>query len=173
MCGEEGCDQPAVFSYRWEWGATGKCCSMHAALLQQTATTLQRSIALHPLLKAGPAPLLRDERIQLTARALTLEAELDEAKSRGLEVYRRNGDLQVQLNTAVVKERELKAQLSDAAQTLSRVQAERDSLNQRNGELLVELDRLRSLETFVAERHADEQHAMGLEGDQSPTVVDG
>jgi hypothetical protein len=172
-CDQDGCDEPAVFAYRWEWGATGQSCAHHATLLQQTAENLNRKIALHPIVAPGPAPLLRDERVQLVAKHLVLEAELEEAKSRGLEVYRRNGDLQVQLNTAVVRERELKAQLQDAALTVERVQKRCDELDQKNGELLVELDRLRALETFVHEREETERRDRGLDTGETPNVVDG
>lgn len=186
----EGCGEVAVFSYRWDWGATGAVCAHHATLLQQTSETLKRSIALHPIAKAGPEPLLRDERTQLVAKHLVLEAELAEAQSRGLEVYRKNGDLQVQLNSAVIKEREMKAQVSDAVEKL-RIAEEKAAVQAaENGRLLVELDRLRALETFVAERDdrerrgkelaeqgerdARERRELGLDDEgETPNVVDG
>lgn len=166
-CDQEGCAELATLAYRWDWGATGVCCSTHGALLQQAAGNLQRGIVVHPLAQAAPLPLLRDERIQLIATQLVTEAELNEARSRGLELYRKNGDLQVQLNTAVVRERELKAQLKDANEKLATSEQLLDLTDKENGRLLVELERLRSLETFVAERDA---HERGLE---PPTTVDG
>ena len=84
---DQDCGEAATLSYRWEWGATGTCCAHHAALLQQTAVSLKRAVVIHPIALAAPAPLLRDERIQLTARALVLEAELTEAQAQGLSVY--------------------------------------------------------------------------------------
>lgn len=172
-CTGDGCTEAAVFSYRWEWGATGVACATCAALLQQTSTALNRSIALHPIVRSAPEPLLRDERIQLVAKHMVLEAELEEARSRGLEVYRKNGDLQVQLNTAIVKERELKAQVKDLQLQLDQVEARHAKVDAENGRLLVELDRLRALETFVAERDERERtdEGQGDEGER-PNVVD-
>lgn len=164
---DQDCDEPATLAYRWEWGATGACCTRHAALLQQTSKSLKRSVVIHPIERAAPAPLLRDERMQLVAKSLVLEAELTEAQTRGLDVYRKNGDLQVQLNTAIVRERELKAQVADAQVKLSDLQARSDALNQENGQLLVELERLHDLELFVAQRDANSR---GLEPDHK---VDG
>lgn len=163
----------AVFSYRWEWGETGFCCAEQAVLLQQTAESLKRTIALYPIQKSGPEPLLRDERTKLVAKHLVLEAELEEAKSAGLETYRRNGDLQVQLNSAIIKERELKAQLSDQRAQFDEVTRRNEALNSENGSLLVELERLRHLETFVQERSEREAHERGLDGGELPTTVDG
>jgi hypothetical protein len=169
LCDTEGCDAVAVFSYRWEWGATGNSCAHHATLLQQTAESLKRTIAVHPIPRSSPLPLLRDERTQLIAKHLVLEAELAEAKNRGLEVYRKNGDLQVQLNTAIVKERELRAQLQDSGEKRRVAEQRASEVNAENGRLLVELERLRALETFVAEREDRERRDRGLD----TNVVDG
>jgi len=165
---DQDCQDAAVFAYRWEWGATGFCCAAHGALLQQTSTTLKRSIALHPIAPPVAAPLLRDERIQLTARSLVLEAEVEEARSQGLSVYRKNGDLQVQLSAAVVKERELKAQLTDAGLKLQAVERQANNLEAENGRLLVELERLRELDTFVSAQSDREANERGLGGGESP-----
>lgn len=173
-CEEDGCDEAAVFNYRWDWGATGKVCAKHGQALQQLSASLNRGVQLHPIASASaPAPLLRDERIQLTAKHMVLEAELEEAKQRGLETYRKNGDLQVQLNTAVVRERELKAQLQDAAITLDQTKQRLAETDKRNGELLVEVERLRALETFVAERDESERRERGLDTPETHHVVDG
>lgn len=165
------CDKDAVFAYRWEWGESGVVCAEHAALLQQAAVPLNRSIVIHPIQQAAPAPIGRDERIQLTARALVLEAELEDAKTRGLDLYRRNGNLQVRLNTAIIQAREKDAQLADARLTVEKARADLSEVDRRNGEMLVELDRLRNLEAFVNDQAAREEHERGLE--QQPTVVDG
>lgn len=169
-CDEDGCNEAAVYNYRWDWGAVGKVCAKHAQLLQQTSEAIKRTIALHPIARATSEPLGRDERVQLVAKHIVLEAELEEAKTRGLEVYRKNGDLQVQLNTAVVRERELKAQVADSQVKLGELQKAHDKLNLENGRLLVELERLSALEAFVAERDSAERSERGL-GDSN--VVDG
>lgn len=156
------CEKPAVFGYRWEWGETGKCCAEHSMVLQQTAGNLSRSIAIAPLQAAAPAPLLRDERIRLNSEIGVLKAELEEAQRAGAETYRRNQDLAVQLNTAIVQGRELKAQVTDLQGQLAQGEALNTRLNTENGALLVELERLRSLEALFNER-----------GEGGGNVVDG
>lgn len=170
-CGQ--CDKPAVFAYRWEWGEQGIACAEHAQLLQQTSENLKRSIAIYPIQLAAPAPLTRDERIQLTAKTLVLEADLADAQAKGMDLYRRNGDLQVQLNSAVIAKREHQAQVEDLLAKQREGQARLDQLNAENGKLLLELERLRNLEAFVNDQAAREAHERGLDSGESPTVVDG
>src|SRR5215211_15893 len=112
-CDEPGCGETAVFMYQWDWGKSGVSCARHAQLAQQIAGQISRNVVLSPLRPPESAPMQRDERTQLTARALVLEAELDEAKGRGLELYRANVALTQQVQTLTVRERELNAQLSD------------------------------------------------------------
>jgi hypothetical protein len=157
------CTEPAVWSYRWDWGAVGKVCALHGALLQQKSVTLERSVALHPIAQSQPAPLMRDERTKLVAKTLVLEAELEEAKAAGLAMYRKNGELQIQLNTAMVRERELKAQAAEVQPKLGELERRNTELDQANGALLVELERLRALEKLVAERAATEHSERGLD----------
>lgn len=166
QCDQEGCSEVATLAYRWDWGATGVCCATHATLLQQKAVSLNRGIVVHPIAHAAPTPPTRDERVALTARALVLEEEVRAHESKCEQQHRKIGDLQLQLNAAVVKAREFEAQSRDATAKLQQAEENEKRLSSENGRLLVELERLRELEAVVAERHGER----GLEGE---TVVDG
>lgn len=146
------CDKPATVAYRWEWGEEGLACPEHAATLQQTAGNLNRTIAISPLAPLTPQPLERSERIQLHATILTLEAELGDAKARGLELYNSNVALSRDVQLLSMREREAKAQLQDAASRESVLRAKVDEVEGENAELVEELTRLRTLASFVEER---------------------
>lgn len=152
QCDQDGCSEPATLAYRWDWGQTGVVCATHGALMQQTSQNLSRGVVVHPIQKAAPAPLTRDERVQLTARALVLEEEVKALQGVGQKLNAKNADLQLQLNSAIVSGRELKAQLGDAAVKLENMQKTEDDLRAENGRLLVELERLRGLETLLDEQ---------------------
>lgn len=148
-CSTPGCGQPATFAFTWDWGQSGHACSPHAALLNQTAQNLSRTVQVAPLAAAGPPPLLRDERIALTAKAMVVEAELTEAKGRGLDLYRENVALTQQVQSHVVRNRELDAQLKDAKKSIELLEQEREGREAELGELVDEVGRLRVLAKFV------------------------
>lgn len=166
----EQCDKPATLTYRWEWGETGIVCDEHGALLQQKSESLNRRVTVHPRQAPAPAPIGRDERVQLTAKALVLEEELKAAQSAGQQLHAKCQDVQVQLSAALVKQRELKAQLEDVGAKLGESERQRETLSAENGRLLVELDRLAHLDALVTERAEREAHERGIEGG---SVVDG
>lgn len=170
VCDTPGCNEPATLAYRWDWGQTGVSCAKHAALAQQKATSLKRAVVIHPIQQAAPEPLTRDERVQLKATAMVLEEDLKAAQSAGQQLHAKNADLQVQLSAALVKQRELSAQLDDGRAKLREAQAWSDELSAENGRLLAELDRLKHLDALVQEREAAAAHERGLEG---RNVVDG
>lgn len=145
LCDQEGCKQPAKFKYMWEWGVGGVCCETHQFTLNQTAGNISRSIQFQQLDAGAPVPLGRDERIQLIARALTLDAELAEAKLRGLEMYNHNVSLTAQVHSLTTVKRELEAQLKDAHGELIKMDAELTRRRAENAELADEAGRLRVL----------------------------
>jgi hypothetical protein len=124
LCDHEGCSKPAKFSYTWEWGASGKCCETHQFVLNQTAGNISRQINFVPLDSGIAPPIQRDERIAMHARALTLEAELQEGQLRGLELYNQNTQLTAQVQSLTVGKRELEAQLEAARRDLQTLGAE-------------------------------------------------
>jgi len=135
--------------YSWDWGKQGVCCARHAQLAQQVAGQISRNVLLSPLRPPEAAPMLRDERTQLTAKALVLESELDEAKGRGLELYRANVQLTQQVQTLTIRERELNAQLKDRDARIGHLEGQLEERDTEHAELTEEIGRLRTLEAFV------------------------
>lgn len=145
LCDQKGCSEPATFAYTWEWGESGKCCGTHQFTLNQTAGNISRAIQFQPLNAGIAPPMERSERIQLIAKAMTLEAELAEGKQRGLELYNQNVHLTAQVQSLTMRERELTVQVNSALADLVKAGEE---LTQRRAEaanLSDELGRLRVL----------------------------
>jgi|SRR3982750_926910 len=151
-CDELDCEETATHAYTWEWGQSGYVCAKHAALLGQRAANLNRTVSVHPIQMAGPQPLQRDERIALRVKAEVLSAELEEAKGRGLELYRANVDLSKQVQTLTLRAREASAQMEAAGGKAAELQAKLDQRDAEHGELVDELERLRTLAKFVDEQ---------------------
>lgn len=160
--------KPATFHYLWDWGEQGHACSEHATLLQQTAGQLNRNVSIHPLQAAAPAPLQRDERTKLKATALVLEEELEEAKSRGLDLYRVNTQLRGDVQLHKVRATELEAQLKDVRAEVEKLAEEVSKRDLEHGELVLEIERLKTLTAFSP----SERRELGL-SDEDPTRVDG
>lgn len=156
---DRDCKDFATLAYVWEWGEKGVCCQLHAGLLQQIAGQISRGVQLLPL-PTSPvaAPLTRDERTRLQATALVLNEELEEAKARGLELYRQTNELTRQVQSITVREREARAQLTDRDQKIAALQRAADERDAEHGELVSELERLRTLETLF---NAPERHTVG------------
>ena len=138
-------DEPAIFSYVWDWGETGKCGARRAVELNQIATQTKRGVQLAPLRPGAQAPLERPERAKLKGEVYALEEELKETKQRGLELYRQNGLLAQQVQALSVRNREGDAQLTEARTAAQKAEAERDRFAAEAGELSDEVSRLRIL----------------------------
>jgi hypothetical protein len=145
---KDGCDRPATFSYLWDWGVGGKACSVHAALLQQTAGNLQRTVTVSALVPVGPVSLTRDERTRLKAETYALEAEIEDVKARGLALYTENGTLTRTAQAAVTRARETEAQLKDALGEIDNLKAKLEERDAVHGTLVDEVSRLRLLASF-------------------------
>lgn len=158
MCDQDGCDEPARVSYRWEWGATGQCCQKHALLLQQTAGNLSRQISLTPLAASAPLPLTRDERTKLIAEKLSAEAETEEVKGRNAEMYRQNAELTRQVQSLTVFKREADAQLKDNAIELRELRAK---LEEREADLATATDELQRLQVLAAYTPSEDTQPQG------------
>lgn len=167
-CDRDNCGADATFSYAWEWGEKGYCCSLHATLLQQIAGQISRSVMIVPLQRTRPEPLQRDERTRLKATAFVLEEELTEAKNRGLELYRINGQLRGDVQLMKVRNAEADAQLKDAHAEINRLNNDLQKRELEHGEMALEIDRLKTLVSFSP----SERRELGL-SDENPTVVDG
>ncbi len=148
-CSTEGCTKPAVFAYAWEWGEKGVCCDEHRFLLTQTSEHLKRSVHFAPLQAAARASLTRDERTQLIAAKLSAESEIEDLKTRGLDLYRENTQLTSQLQSLTVRARETAAQLKDATAHIADLDAQLRKRDAEHGELTDEVSRLRTMAKFV------------------------
>lgn len=148
VCGTEGCSELATFSYVWAWGQSGKCCSVHAALLQQTSVQLDRTVQVTALVPTGPVPLTRDERSRLKGEAYALEAEIEELKARGLALYRENETLTRTAQAAITRGKETEARLKDALASVGELEVELQKRDAAHGDLVDEVSRLRTLTSF-------------------------
>lgn len=147
-CERDNCSELATFSYLWDWGESGKCCSKHAALLQQTSGQLQRGVTITALPATGPVPLTRDERARLKGEAYALEAELEEVKARGLALYQENGVITRTAQAATVRLRETEQQLRESNVEVERLRTELEKRDAEHGNLVDEVGRLRTLAKF-------------------------
>lgn len=146
------CKETAALSYRWPWGVAGVCCQKHAMLLQQTAGNLQREISVVPISGAAQAaPLERSERTALIAAKLSAEAEADDLKARGAELYKQNVELTRQVQLLTLKNREANAALDLKDRKLEQLQEKLDEKTVDLGTVTEELQRLQLLAPFATE----------------------
>lgn len=145
LCDQPDCSEPATHSYTWEWGQSGTCCPKHQQILQQTAGNLGRSITFGGLSGDATPPLQREERVRLKAEALVVAEELEEAKLRGLDMYRQITQLTQQVQSLTVRHREAEAQKKDAVAARDEMDRRLQALEAENAELTDELGRLRVL----------------------------
>ena len=185
FCDHPGCDRPAVLGYQWEWGEKGVRCAEHSMLLQQTAEQINRRVSVFPLQNLPAAPLQRDERVALIAGKLGAEAELEEVKARGANLYQSNVDLTRQVTTLTMQHREARALVEDRDAMIEKLEAELLSTRSNYAELVQETERLRTLQAFTPapqQRGGQQRGGQQRGGGQQqppqpppdgPTVVDG
>lgn len=145
------CEGEPVASYEWPWGDKGLACSRCLGLIRQLEQNLKRQCSIVAIQSGAPAPIERQERIDYQARILALTAECDEAKTRGLELYRSVESLQNQVKLE-------RAKLASVTASLEMAVTQNDALRVENGELRQsaarendELQRLRALVTLPTE----------------------
>lgn len=164
---EEACKQAGVVAYLWDWGDKGVCCQHHMMLLQQTAGNLGRAVTFVPLVAAAPAPITRDERARLKGEVYALTEEIEEHKGRGLDLYRENERLAQQVQALTVRGRETELQLKEAKKQVEQLQQQADERDAEHGNLVDEVERLRSIAKFSEPKRSE----LGL-GDGDTTRVD-
>lgn len=146
---DRDCTSLAEFAYSWEWGENGVCCGSHKFLLHQAAGQIERSVSFSPLVAPGPTPLTRTERIALKSEVYALESELEDLKTRGLELYRANNQLTVQLQATSTRARETEARLRDSEAENARLRTDLTARDAEHGDLVDEVERLRAIAAFV------------------------
>ena len=145
MCDEPGCTAPAVSAYSWDWGKSGNVCAKHQAHYTQIQSSLKRTCTFSPLAAMAPAPLLRTERTALIAAKLSAEAECDEVKARGVELYNQNADMARQLGSLRIRHTECEAQLKDAAVRVAQLEVKLVERENELAEAVTEIGRLKAL----------------------------
>ena len=164
LCDKQGCQERAVFSYTWDWGQHGVCCAKHQVELAQTSKQLERGVQFVALSAGAAPPVERAERIALISGKLAAEAELDEAKLRGVELYNQNTQLIAQVQSLTLRAREREAQLTARNAELAEAES---NLRQRDAQLADALDELGRLRVLVA------RPAVGGGGGGSPVLEPG
>lgn len=166
--GEQLCSkdpsQKATHAYQWDWGESGVVCAEQAALLQQAAPQLGRQLVIYPLAPTAPAAPTRDERIAWYAKEKTLELELEDAKSKGLELWRNNEALRKENHLHTVRKAQADEERARVQETLDNQHRRIAELEKENADLLNQLERAKTLAAF-----APRGSELGLE----PHVVDG
>lgn len=148
-CDVDGCGDDAVWNYAWDWGQQGVCCAKHLTVLLQKASQLNRTVMYTAVVPATPPPLTRDQRTQLIASKMVLEEELVEARARGLELYRKVGELTQQVQLHVMREREANAQIRDGIHAVTLLEEKLEARDREHADLVQEVERLRTLEAFM------------------------
>lgn len=158
MCDEPGCNAVAVVAYRWDWGKQGHVCAEHQAQYSQRQSNLKRTVTFAPIAPAAAPLLTRSERTQLIAAKLSAEAECDEVKARGVELYNQNADLARQLGSLRIRHTECEAQLKDAAVRVAQLEVK---LTEREGELAEAVTEIGRLKALVPREQPQQQPRRG------------
>lgn len=162
-------DQIATHAYSWSWGESGVGCSKLIAELQVLAPQLEgQTLSVTPLANDAPVTPTRDERIAWYAKEKTLELELEEAKARGLELWRNNEELRRQDRLHVVRKAQADEERAGLEATIATLQQRFNEQQAENAQLLADLERAKTLAAF-----APRGSELGLEPPSGPTVVDG
>lgn len=167
MCDEPGCNAVAVVAYRWDWGKAGHVCAAHQAQYSQRQSNLKRTVTFTPIAPAAAAALTRTERTKLIAEKLSAEAECDEVKARGVELYNQNADLARQLGSLRIRHTECEAQLKDAAVRVAQLEVK---LTEREGELAEAVTEIGRLKALVPREQPPQQPRRGGGKDVIPTT---
>lgn len=145
ICDAPGCGKPATHTYTWDWGQTGYCCAQHQQHQNGLQANLKRRVTFTALASAIAPALTRPERTQLISERLAAEAELDEVKTRGIEIYNQNTELTRQVQSLRLRSEEREAQLRDANGKALELEEKLVSREAELAEAVQEVQRLRAL----------------------------
>lgn len=149
LCGEDGCQEEAIYSYVWPWGTPGTCCAHHSILLNQRASQQLdipgglRLVALDP---ARKPEITRDERAHLRANIMVRDDEITGLKAHIARLAKNSSELGEQLQRARRLERDAVA----LHEQLDQVLAERDAALAEQTELKAEVARLQLIISAAA-----------------------
>jgi septal ring factor EnvC (AmiA/AmiB activator) len=142
---DANCQNAPTHTYTWPWGEEGLVCSAHMIILKQIEKNTQQPCVIVPLQTRAPDPMTRDERIALTAKSMALEAELDEAKTRGMQLYRELQEQASTNKTLLAKVAVLEAQQAVLEAQLVDAEAEKQELRTAAARENAELQQLRAI----------------------------
>lgn len=151
-CDFDGCDQPAVYSYIFDWGQHGYTCAHHQIVRAQQARNIKRVCQFTALAAVAPAPVTRDERSQLIAAKLSAEAEADETRQRSLQLYQQHQQLAAELSRLQTVNSGLEARLATAKEDIELAVKERDLARADLGRAVDELQRVKTLNDALRAR---------------------
>ena len=150
--------EPAIYSYRWQWGEEGYCSEKGRFLLQQNAQNGRHPNAVQfNLLPATEAPPMElEERSRFMGRILALEEELRLKSEKNVNQYNLLEEARRDLRISENQRLSLVTQLEDAQRRLAAVP-----------------DQIRTLEREVTRWQEEAIHLRGLvTGDSSQAVRD-
>ena len=148
--GNVKCEEPATHSFRWEWGEEGVCCAACTTLVAQAGQNITRTVAIRPLDPASAvAPVTRNERTQLIAAKLSAEAELEEVKLHGSNLYQNNVELTAQVQRLTMRERQHALIVDEKDEQIERLSTDLERRERELAEVTAELQRLRVLAQFA------------------------
>jgi hypothetical protein len=147
-CDADGCSAPAVFNYAWDWGQKGVCCATHQFTLNQTSEALSRRVNFAPLTPAAAPPITRDERAKLMGAVYAADMEIVDLKARGSLLYAENTSLTRQVQAKSTRLTETEHRLREAIERTAELEQELEKRDAAHGDLVDEVDRLRTLAKF-------------------------
>jgi hypothetical protein len=168
----EACGEPATASYMWGWGETGTCCARHQFLLAQLAKPLKRQIQFSALAPSRPAPMLRDERVQLHAQRLAAEEELAESKANYLTLYDQKEALRKELASKAALVSHHEATIKDQNRELAHLREDLEEVVSRLGGAMQELTELRALADALEAKPSPIQPEPNADADLAVPVDD-
>lgn len=143
LCTEDGCNEPAEFSYIWPWGTQGRCCGKHRVQLMQRATQQLDTTLSFTILDPGrPLPVSRDERAALRAKIIVLEEDVSTLNGTIAQHVRNAGELAEELRRTRGIATRLETELAEARANLEVALSDRDQARADCGVALQERDRL-------------------------------
>lgn len=142
---ENACGGRALWSYTWDWGETGFCCTRHQVILQQKARQLRRGVQFVALTPGAAPEVSRDERVRLKAEVLAAEEELVQAKSRTQQLFEQNTTLTAELRRLSLRDEAAQGQLLDLQSRIEGLESQKDALLAKLASSTDELQRVKQL----------------------------
>jgi (p)ppGpp synthase/HD superfamily hydrolase len=126
----------------WSWGEKGLCCDKHAAYLRQRAPQLEQQVHITSLQYLAPPPMTRDERITHIATHMADQAEIEQLKANGAQLYTSNTQLAAEVRRLGARNQQLESTVADHKQALEDEKNAHAETIARHNDTITELQRL-------------------------------